>query len=287
MDSKYFKEFISELRPSYKLPCRQTLSTTILNTVHTQITENDKRSIGQAQETVLLIDGWKNSSNNSKQVVTMLQTTDNKLCFLDSHDFTCISETGDELNKICEKSIESARAKFGTEIYAVVSDNAKNMMAMGRKSCLWHSTCSSHTGNLLAKDIIDKEIASKIRKVLVQFKTTDMERLVIQNKGSKIKMPGETRWCSYRDAFSCFVSNLSIFKKIAAKQTNHKLKIDIIEIIYDEELLERVKTLIQISDPVCTLINKSQSISYSIADAAQDWLTLKVITLWHNILLGL
>lgn len=127
-----------------------------------EIMEMDKSSVGK--ESVLLIDGWKNSSNNSKQVVTMLQTTENDFCFLDAHDFTDVPETGDELKIVCDISSEQAEEKYGSDVYAAVSDNAKNMLSMGRKS----------------KDIIDKEVAGKVKKVLIQFKKSDLESLVLK-----------------------------------------------------------------------------------------------------------
>lgn len=86
INSKYFTNFMHELRPAYKPPCRQTLSGSLLDAVHKLTVEHDLLNINA--ETVLVIDGWKNSSNNTKNVVVMLQTADGKMAFLESYDFT-------------------------------------------------------------------------------------------------------------------------------------------------------------------------------------------------------
>jgi hypothetical protein len=72
---------------------------------------------------------------------------------------------------------------YNTTVYAVVSDNASHspMLKMGRlvKHIIWHSTCNSHTGNLLAKDVTDKILNENISLILKEYKHPDLEKLVI------------------------------------------------------------------------------------------------------------
>lgn len=170
------------------------------------------------RDSVLIIDGWKNSATNTKQVVTILHDSEQVgMLFLESYDLTMVSETGEELNDLCLKSMTLAKEKYNTNIYAVVSDNAANMVKMGKLTELIHSTCSSHTGNLLAKDVIDKTVCSKVSLILKEFKRSELENAIVAYNGKRIKLPGETRWCSYRDSFQCLIDNLKIMKKIAAE----------------------------------------------------------------------
>lgn len=78
------------------------------------------------------------------------------------------SETCDKLSKIVDRCVEKAKNMYKTDVYAVVSDNASNMRKMGRNVSLWNSTCNSHTGHLLLKNLVDecKEIKKDVVKIL-------------------------------------------------------------------------------------------------------------------------
>lgn len=215
IESSHFKDLLKVLRPAYSAPCRKTLSSTLLDSVSNEMIKMNCNIMPKSS--TLLIDGWKNSSKNSKNVVTMLQTTDGKCCFLESFDFSEARETGEALAEVCEKSIELAESRYKTKVYAVVSDNAANMMRMGRLVDIWHSTCNSHTANLLIKDIVDKSTMENVQIVLKEFKHTDLENALIQNLGVRILLTAETRWCSHRDSSNCLLKNLPIMKKLVAE----------------------------------------------------------------------
>jgi len=51
--------------------------------------------------------------------------------FLESFDMTGVRETSTELGKIVESCIDLANEKHNTDIYAVITDNAANMVKMG------------------------------------------------------------------------------------------------------------------------------------------------------------
>ena len=111
---------MKKLRPGYKPPTRKTLSTTLLDK------DYEKHSAcGNAidQESVLLIDGWKNSSANTKNVVYMLHNAPNPTYFLKSWDFTGQNDNAENLTKVFEEAIVLAKEMYNTKIYAVVSDN--------------------------------------------------------------------------------------------------------------------------------------------------------------------
>nr|CAI5854526.1 unnamed protein product [Callosobruchus analis] len=59
-------------------------------------------------------------------------------------------------------------------MYAVVSDNASAMVKMGSllKHCMWHSTCNSHTGNILVKDILEKKLVDN--EILVRISSNQI-----------------------------------------------------------------------------------------------------------------
>ena len=66
VESTLFKHFVDLLNPRYKPPTRKTLSETLLDKTFQKL-QNDKHKVDARVGTVML-DGWKNSSNNTKQV---------------------------------------------------------------------------------------------------------------------------------------------------------------------------------------------------------------------------
>ncbi|XP_050306045.1 uncharacterized protein LOC126743119 [Anthonomus grandis grandis] len=271
VESDHFKNFLKPLRPAYNPPTRKTLSSTLLDKVHEHVLINNKNSLKKSA--TLLIDGWKNSSNNTNNVVTMLQTLNGESVFLESYDFSTAKETGEALAEVCNNALETAKSAYNCEIYAVVSDNASNMVKMGRLINLWHSTCSSHTGNLLVKDIVDHDVMKTVTLVLKEFKHTTLENMILQRGGLKIVVPVETGWCSHRDSCDSLLKNLRIMKQVAAEE-HTKIKAEVTCYLYNEEFIESVKATVALLDPICKIINTCQNKSTSIADSTEEWLKL-------------
>lgn len=75
VDSVYFKNFAKKLRVAYAnhIPERKLLSPKLLDNEYEKLLTVGKSSI--SSESVLLIDGWKNSSSTTKTVVSMKFTT--------------------------------------------------------------------------------------------------------------------------------------------------------------------------------------------------------------------
>lgn len=172
-DSNYFKKFINILRPAYVQPTRKKITGLFLDKVHNKIEQGNMELVEKMnKQATLLIDGWTNSNSNRHNVVTMLATADDQKIFLESYDISEIRETSENLLEIVNKAIVLAKERFDVEIYAVVSDNAPNMTCMGGRisSNLMYTTCNSHTGNLLAKDVlaIDTYSALMAKVMMIQ-----------------------------------------------------------------------------------------------------------------------
>lgn len=194
MESTYFKAFIIQIRPSYILPSRKTLSTTLLDTTHNELIKSDLHKTNS----VLLIDGWKNENANTKNVAAMFYNSSGQHGFLDAWGLSGSSETKVKLAEIVSKSI--AKERYNTDIFSVVSDNVVNMIKMSKIVDIWHMTCNSHTGNL-AKELVSPTVANKVNIVLKAFTESDIEHNSLKHGGSRITLPCKTRWCSNRDSF--------------------------------------------------------------------------------------
>ncbi|XP_032673085.1 uncharacterized protein LOC116844986 [Odontomachus brunneus] len=228
---------------------------------------------------VLLIDGWKNSAANSKLVVCTIHTIMDKSMYLNSWDLTGIRETGDALTKIVHEATEIAKSKFNIRVYAVVSDNASAMILMGNSVNLWHVTCASHSGNLLAKSLVNVKFAESVNHLLREFKQPGLEKEIIKGGEKKIVLTCETRWCSYRNAFRCCLNNLSIMRRIIKDQ---KISIKCSEMLFSKDFETTLQDYILIFDPVCELINKCQRSNCNIADSCEEWFKLTIPTVNDN-----
>jgi hypothetical protein len=60
------------------------------------------------------------------------------------------------------------------------------MVKMGRNLALTHTTCNSHTGNFIAKDILDIETSIAVSSILKEFKSTGMEKALINLNGTRV-----------------------------------------------------------------------------------------------------
>lgn len=97
--------------------------------------------------------------------------------FHDSWDFSDIPESTTEIVKVIDEAKTLAKQLlYNTNVYAVVSDNAANMVSMGNSIDEWHSTCSSHTANLLVKDLVDSNRNDKVTKMLKIFTKPEFEK---------------------------------------------------------------------------------------------------------------
>jgi len=269
VESVHFKEFCQSLRPAYKPPSRTTLSTSVLNKVHNSFCA----AIKFHSKSALLIDGWKNEAANTKNVACLLHSSNGEALFLESFDLTGTKETALELCYIVEKCISLALEKHNTNIYAVISDNAANMIKMGKLTTIWHLTCNSHTANLLAKDLVSKPLVDKAKVLLKAFHGPDAEKEMLKQGGRRIQMPCDTRWCTYRDSFKNLLNNVTPMKKVLAIST---IRFDesVHQYLFDEIFLKQISDSIELFNPICELINVSQKSTSSIADAAEAWLDL-------------
>lgn len=277
-ESVYFKNFIKTLRPAYaeRLPSRKTLATTILDATYTNCVK--KCSTALNSESVLLIDGWKNTSSNSKTVVTILHCSDGKQAFVDAWDLSGSTEDSDKLAEIVIESSKIALNTYNSKVYAVVSDNASVMVKMWKlvNHCVWHTTCNSHSANLLAKTFVNTDFNNKVCALLKEFKHVDLEKVLTTLGGTKIKLPCETRCCSYRDSYICLIKNLEHMRLIAAGKQYKKVKQDVVKLLFDDDFITEINDYINLFHPVCELINKCQSKNCSLADAVDLWLSLKL-----------
>lgn len=219
----------------------------------------------------------------------MLATSNDQKAFLESYNFSSKRGTGENILKAVEEAIALAKEKYDATVYAVLTDNAYNMQNMGnavKEKNLLYSTCNAHSANLLAGDILKKSdnsrVLGKVMFVQKDFKKTDMEALLLAAEGNKVVLSCATRWTSQRNAIESFLKNLSAMKDVVVKcdkatESDRNAitpKAGVSSILFDEQFIASVKTLLELLNPVAELTNFCQKSTASAANAAEKWIEL-------------
>lgn len=192
VDSEVFKQFVYMLDPSYKIPCRQTLSTNILDKTYENVYSvlKPKKHV----KGTLMIDGWKNTSNNTKTVTAILKPEEGVELFLKSFDFSEQSENHTNLLEIVMQSRELALSNFNMKVTSIVTDNAAVMRKTGHESNLINYGCKAHVANLYVSDIYDKDVYIPLHSIMVVFKNTRLQECIKNHGGKSIYLANDTRW---------------------------------------------------------------------------------------------
>lgn len=114
--------------------------------------------------------------------------------------FICnpLFESDDRLAEILKLSREVCKKKYNTDIYCVVSNNAKNMLKMSMTLSsnsnlkMWSNTYSSYIRNLLAKDVVDDDVNTEVMAILKKFKQLNNEKFLTEAKGSRLTLSCHT-----------------------------------------------------------------------------------------------
>lgn len=229
----------------------------------------------KSKHAVLLVDGWKNKTINTKNLVALIRLDNKQYVFLGSWDFSDKSETGEELTKTVNICVQLALEQYAIKIYVVVTDNAANMMKMGRTVDLWYLTCSSHSGNLLCKALVDNKFGGEVKSVINEFKNPFLQKKLVDKSQKKLISIGETRWCSHRDAFKRVLEVLESIREISREHRTYFSE-ESYKLINSTKFSAALLDNTLLMDPVCEFINTSQQADCSVAESTQKWLTLEI-----------
>lgn len=135
----------------------------------------------------------------------MIHNAAGEVGFFNAWDILGEKETGAAVKDIVSEAIVNALDIYKSELYVVCSDNAANIIKLGKRIDHWYVTCNLHSGNLLAKELVPVQIASLVNSVLKAFTSADQEARLFNFVTT---LPCDTWWCSYKDDFA--LRNISL-----------------------------------------------------------------------------
>lgn len=293
VENMYFLDLITtllkihpDLLKNYKPPTRQTLSNTIIPFVLEDL-DKEKQKLLDNTESVLLLDGWHNSSNNKKFLVFTLRNQNTNQVFLKFEDYSKKTEDHDSLGKSIVDAIKLAKDKYNTYVFGVTNDNNVKVKAGASTASdmlreeniydesLFLSTCMSHSGNLLIKTIIKDIFLTQLRDVVTAFSSPRMTALLYDHGGCKLKNYPDTRFCFVYLTCERIWKSLDAIKSIIMSRQQDvepKIKSLIDDVSFEREIWQTMRLL----KPICCLINKCQDGNVNIADGTEEWLKLSI-----------
>lgn len=118
-----FKALIHELRDTMRIPTRKEMAGDLFDKCYERTIARNRDLVQGRRYATIFGDGWKNISNNRKNVVTSMGTGPD-FVMLKSLDATKVSETGEFLLSVVKESQRIAQNIYRVTCNAVVTDNA-------------------------------------------------------------------------------------------------------------------------------------------------------------------
>jgi Protein of unknown function (DUF 659) len=296
VESPFFLKFVRSLDPDYNPPTSKTLKGTIMNKVFNEIKQLLTRS--SLENGTLMLDGWKNSTTNTKTVTAIVKPRFEPEFFLKSFDYSAKKEDHAAILETINESRAIAREMYNIDIDSVCTDHASPMLKASNLSDLTNYGCKAHAGNLYVNDIHDKDLYTSVHEIMIIFRNTKMQAILLSLGGTKIYLAGATRWKGVRDEEQCFLENFSKMRNvpIAIEPFNRRYNFlymirrkrltlffffSVIQNLNDDNFIEKVKKEVTTLDSLCEFIDCVQSRECSLADGIHKWLELPPIDGHH------
>ena len=204
VENEEFKNFISQMRPSYKLPSAKTIGGPLLNKVYNEIRQEVESELN-GKEIVLQQDGWSSSQNHP--IVAHSATCGRKNYFLQAITTGTNTKSADYCQKLFEQELIRVENEFQAKVIGCVTDNCNAMKLMRanlvtKYQDLYVYGCNSHLLNLVGQSFTPTQLKGRVVKVQSYFRNTHFASAsLLEKRGRRPVMPGDTRWNSQIDCF--------------------------------------------------------------------------------------
>lgn len=253
-------EFFHKLRPSFKVPNRKLVSTTLLEKEFGAMETEITKQLTDVPNLYLQFDGWSNIRNESIINFIISQPTPFFIKFLETKDNAHDSD-------YLFKQVEEVILKYGPEkFFVVIGDNAANVQAALDKihekyPHIVTLGCIAHMLNLLSSDIGKCKSVQKIitnsKAIIKKVKRSHMIGALlskIQNENnikSSLKLPGKTRFGSNCISLQSLSKNRNALQILAVNDTiKDKIPSRMRSRILSDTFWNNIEVLIKILEPI-------------------------------------
>lgn len=222
LDSVAFKDFIAKLAPGLKVPPRQYLTHSLLQSATKVMRDRVIAKLNEQKYVSIVTDGWTNP-NGGKIVNFMIVAPEMPSMFWSSWAAGSESQTAAKIAEKVKQVADEVQQLTTARVVGVVTDNASNMVGMwGRvsKYAIVGGGCAAHVLNLLMKNLFAHKSLKQVHSNCVQISRfvrdhtalLDTFRVKLNDvrasglKRSGLTLPVPTRWYS---VFNCLENVLA------------------------------------------------------------------------------
>ena len=274
-----FKKMINALRPGYKPPNRNSVSTDLLDKVHNSVKTTIKENLCN-KKVCLALDGWSNVHNEPIIGVCVTDIESERVHLIESIDTSGNSHTSEYLLQLLKNAIKKCEG-YNCKVTSIVTDNAANVTKMrrdlfeelDRKDIITYG-CSAHILNLLAHDIEVPGIKSNIKKICKYFRNVHFASAKFREAGgSALVLPQDVRWNTLSDCLESYLKNWPILFDVCS---NNRISIDkdIIKVVNDTNLKTNAQDYLKKLKYIAVALDKVQRNTCTIGEATEIWLEL-------------
>lgn len=281
VEHREFKKMINALRPGYKPPNRNSVSTNLLDKVHNSVQSTIKENLCN-KKVCLALDGWSNVHNEPIIGICVTDIESERVHLIESIDTSGHSHTSEYLLQLLKNSIKKCEA-YRCQVKSIVTDNAANVTKMrrdlfefeelDRKDIITYG-CSAHILNLLAHDIEVPGVKSNVKKICKYFRNVHFASAKFREAGgSALVLPQDVRWNTLSD---CLESYLKNWPKLFDVCSNNRIVIDkdIIKLVNDINLKVNAQDYLKRLKYIAVALDKVQRNTCTIGEATEIWLEL-------------
>lgn len=267
VEHELWQGFFHLLRPSYRLPSRKSISTTLLDKEYASTKADVLQLLNDSSVLHLQCDGW---SNVRVESIINFIVTQPKPVFV---DFLATKENKHTIDYLFAQ-IDSQLNTYGpNKFFVVIADNAPNMQgALSKVSEKYeHITalgCTAHTLNLVAKDFIKVPLVDKLigqaKSVINTIKNSHRFNSIFTDKQKEkkvkraLKMPHNIRWGSVHDSMERLLHNKQILQLLSVDDEVN-LPDQPKKLILDDNFWSKVQSLSSLLKPISDAITQVET----------------------------
>ena len=276
-DHPLFIQMVDRLRPGYRSPDRKKLAGPLLDSVHQDMKKAMKAKLQDVESVTLVQDGWSNIHN--EPVVAHTICTPGNSFFLNAVATEAMEKSAANCAVLAEDAMALAKQEYDVEVTGICTDNAAAMNRM--RDILKESQpnletwgCSSHLLNLLGQDVTPDNVIGHVVKVQKHFRNHHREGALLKAEPNTVKpeLPCATRWSSQIGCIGSYLKNRAAYIKVCEDLERPDEAIR--RIVNDYALYRSAKDLMEQLQPIRVALDRLQSDSATIADAAEAWMML-------------
>lgn len=253
-------QFFETIRPSFKVPNRQSIASKYVE-LHFATTESHCCEALTNSETLhLQLDGWSNIRNES--IVNFIIITPKPI-----YVKSLKNKTNRHTAEYLANEIKIMLNLYGKNNFtSLIGDNAHNIQKAFRDvqedyKHLVTLNCITHTLHILVSDILKNagvaELISEVMEIINTCKNSQVSSAFLKEYSSKsLLLYSKTRWASIIQSLKSLASNRGALQRVAIDQTNITLKKEFRKKILDPDFWETLSSLIQIFEPIVSLITE-------------------------------